>query len=41
MQGYEDKVIAGGKNIIQQADVIICELSMDNLYEGQPLFDDI
>lgn len=41
VQGYEDKVIKGGKNLIQSADIIICELSMEKLYEGQPLFDDI
>nr|WP_290224460.1 FkbM family methyltransferase [Trichocoleus desertorum] len=41
VQGYEDKVISGGKNVINQADIVITELSVEQLYDGQPLFDDI
>jgi FkbM family methyltransferase len=41
VQGYEDKVISGGKGVISQADIIIVELSVEQLYDGQPLFDDI
>lgn len=41
VQGFEDKVIAGGKNIIGRAAVVIIETSFITLYEGQPLFNDI
>lgn len=41
VQGFEDRVIAGGMSIIKQADIIIIELSIEQLYEGQPLFDSI
>jgi FkbM family methyltransferase len=41
VQGYEDKVIAGGERLIERAKVLIIEVSFQELYEGQPLFDDI
>ncbi len=41
VQGFEDKVIAGGKDVIEQAEIIIIEMSVEELYENQPLFDDI
>jgi FkbM family methyltransferase len=41
VQGYEGKVIDGGEDIIKSADVIICELSFEKLYEEQVYFDDI
>ncbi len=41
VQGYEDKVIKGGGNIIKRAKVVVCETSYQPLYEGQPLFADI
>lgn len=41
VQGFEDKVIAGGKDVIEQAEIIIIEMSVEKLYENQPLFDDI
>lgn len=41
VQGFEDKVIAGGQNIIKQASAIIIETSFVMLYENQPLFGDI
>ncbi len=41
VQGYEDKVISGGKSVLGQADIIISELSIEQLYDGQPLFEDI
>jgi FkbM family methyltransferase len=41
VQGYEDKLIAGGGLTISRARVIIIEVSFQELYEGQPLFDDI
>jgi len=41
VQGYEEKVIRGGENIISNADFIITEDSFAELYEKQPLFNDI
>jgi len=41
VQGAEDKVIGGGKSLLQRAKVLIVETSMDSLYKGQPLFADI
>ena len=41
VQGFEDKVIAGGKNTFARASVILVETSFVELYEGQPLFSDI
>jgi FkbM family methyltransferase len=41
VQGFEDKVLQGGKQTIQQAKLIIIETSFISLYESQPLFDDI
>jgi len=41
VQGFEDKVIAGGKVTLQKASVVICELSYIELYKGQPLFETI
>ncbi len=38
VQGFEDKVIEGGKSIIGNADMVITELSFTELYNGQPLF---
>lgn len=40
-QGYEDKVILGGEEVISKARLIVVETSFQTLYEGQPLFDDI
>lgn len=40
-QGYEDKVIKGGQQVLAEADVIFVELSYRSLYKGQTLFDDI
>lgn len=41
VQGFEDAVIQGGRNTISEADVVITELSLEELYVGQKLFDDI
>ena len=41
VQGFEDKVIAGGRNIIRRATILILETSFQPLYIGQPLFEDI
>ncbi len=40
-QGYEDKVIKGGKKLLAHADVIFIELTYQALYKKQTLFDDI
>jgi len=41
VQGFESKVIAGGKKAIKQAEILIIETSFQPLYIGQPFFDDI
>lgn len=41
VQGFEDKVIEGGKETIAQASIVICEASFVSLYEKQPLFNTI
>lgn len=41
VQGYEDKVILGGENVVARARALIVEVSFQKLYEGQPLFDDV
>jgi FkbM family methyltransferase len=41
VQGFEDKVIAGGQETIMKCHFVILETSFDTLYEGQPLFHDI
>ncbi len=41
VQGYENKVIAGGTNIITASKVILIESCFQTLYKGQWLFDDI
>ena len=41
VQGYEDKIISGGKNIFEYADFLIIELSFLELYIGQTLFESI
>ncbi|HQW84114.1 MAG TPA: FkbM family methyltransferase [Ferruginibacter sp.] len=40
-QGYEDKVIKGGADIIANAQVVFIELTYKPLYKGQTLFDGI
>jgi FkbM family methyltransferase len=39
VQGYEGKVILGGKKTFSHADIVIVELSFCELYLGQPLFE--
>ncbi len=39
VQGFEDKVILGGKQLISRAKILIVETNFANLYERQPLFD--
>lgn len=41
VQGFEDKVIQGGNEIINKSKVIITEVEFQELYEGQVLFGDI
>lgn len=41
VQGYEEKVLAGGGKVIAQASAIICETSFAPLYDGQWLFGDV
>ena len=41
VQGFEDKVILGGRETLSKAKVIIAETSFATLYENQPLFGDI
>jgi FkbM family methyltransferase len=41
VQGYEDRVIAGGRNVVSRARVLIVETSFQVLYDGQPLFDTV
>jgi FkbM family methyltransferase len=41
VQGFEDKVIAGGIHTFQKAKVVIIEVCFQELYAGQPLFPEI
>jgi FkbM family methyltransferase len=41
VQGFEESVIRGGKNIIRTADMVLVENSFVPLYEGQALFGEI
>lgn len=41
VQGYEDRVILGGENLISRAKLLVVEVSFQTLYERQPLFDEI
>lgn len=41
VQGFEKEVLAGGQKTISQADIIIIEISLECLYEGQPFFHEI
>jgi FkbM family methyltransferase len=39
VQGYEDRVLAGGENTIRKAKLIMVETSFKGMYKGQVLFD--
>lgn len=41
VQGFEDRVIAGGKSTISKAIACVIEISIQTLYETSPKFDDI
>ena len=40
VQGYENKVIAGGASTIKEVAVVVIEFSYEPIYEGQWLFDE-
>jgi FkbM family methyltransferase len=40
-QGYELKVIEGGRRVISNADMVLVEMSFETLYRDQPLFEDV
>lgn len=39
VQGFEEKVIKGGMEVIKKADLVFCEVSFVELYKGQSLFE--
>ena len=41
VQGYEDRVIAGGESVLRRASACIVEVNLDGLYVGQPTFERI
>jgi len=41
VQGFEDKVISGGEDVVARAKIIIIEVTFLPLFEGGPLFDDV
>lgn len=41
VQGFEDEVIKGGLEVIKKAKVLVIECSLQNTYEGEPMFDGI
>jgi len=41
VQGVEDRVIAGGRNVIGRADLVMVEMSFKAMYEGQALFEEV
>ncbi|HUT62217.1 MAG TPA: FkbM family methyltransferase [Phycisphaerae bacterium] len=41
VQGFEDRVIAGGRKVIERAHILIVETSFRELYRGQKLFGEI
>lgn len=41
VQGYEDRVIRGGGEILAKAAACILEVSLDKLYDGQPDFKEL
>jgi FkbM family methyltransferase len=41
VQGFEGKVIAGGRKTISKATVVIIETSLESMYEGDASFDEI
>lgn len=41
VQGYEDRVIRGGRRFLSKTEALIVEVSYVALYENQPLFDEV
>jgi len=41
VQGYESQVIAGGRATLSNAAVAIIETAVEQLYDGQPFFEDV
>lgn len=41
VQGFEDRVIRGGRETVRRARVLAVETSFEILYEGQPLFEEV
>ncbi len=41
VQGYEDKVLNGGSDIVRQGRYCVIEISLEPLYEGSPSFNEI
>lgn len=41
VQGFEDRVILGATETFPRVDVAVIEMSVEPLYEGQKLFDDV
>jgi FkbM family methyltransferase len=41
VQGFEDEVIKGGLEVINRAKVLVIECSLQQTYEGEPMFDGI
>ena len=41
VQGFEDEVIKGGKEVFNAAKIIIVEVSFETLYKDEPLFDGV
>lgn len=41
VQGVEDRVIRGGRETFSRASIVLIEVSFQELYEGQALFEDI
>jgi FkbM family methyltransferase len=38
VQGYEDRVLRGGEQVIRQADFVLIETAFEQLYEGEATF---
>ena len=40
-QGYEGKILDGAEKILKKIDIIVCEMSLQEVYAGQELFKEI
>jgi FkbM family methyltransferase len=41
VQGVEDRVIRGGRNVFAAASCVLIEMSFASMYDGQPLFEEV